>query len=107
MVGEAGRRIVVALEPRSNTMKLGVHSAVLAESLRGADRVFVHAPAGIGWDVAGALSSLGGRATLAGDYGSLGEALLGELRSGDVLVFMSNGGFGGLREQLTGRLGRR
>jgi len=101
---EPDSRIVVALEPRSNTMRLGVHRETLAGSLAGADRVFVFAPDGLEWDLAAALASLGERATLAGDYGEMADAVLREVAVGDILVLMSNGGFGGLRERVIAAL---
>jgi UDP-N-acetylmuramate: L-alanyl-gamma-D-glutamyl-meso-diaminopimelate ligase len=104
---EPEARIVVALEPRSNTMRLGVHRETLAGSLAGADRVFVFAPDGLEWDLAAALASLGDRATLAGDYGEMAEGVLREVAAGDILVLMSNGGFGGLRERVVAALSAR
>jgi len=97
---EPEARIVVALEPRSNTMRLGVHSKTLAGSLAGADRVFVYAPDGLGWDLTGAVAPLGARVTLAADYAQMAAEVLREVAAGDILVLMSNGGFGGLREQV-------
>jgi UDP-N-acetylmuramate: L-alanyl-gamma-D-glutamyl-meso-diaminopimelate ligase len=97
---EPEARIVVALEPRSNTMRLGVHRETLAGSLAGADRVFVYAPDGLEWDLTGALAALGGRVTLTADYSQMAEQMLREVASGDILVLMSNGGFGGVRERV-------
>src|SRR5690606_816706 len=93
-------RLVAVLEPRSNTMRLGVHAATLAPSLAGADRVYVHAPAGLGWDAAGALHALGERARVAAELADLEAILLAELRAGDRVVLMSNGSFGGLHRRL-------
>jgi len=97
---EPGARIVVALEPRSNTMRLGIHRETLAGSLADADRVFVYSPDELEWDLGGALASLGGRVTLTGDYAEMAEQVLHEAAAGDILVLMSNGGFGGVRERV-------
>ncbi len=97
---EPEARIVVALEPRSNTMRLGVHRETLAGSLAGADRVFVYAPDALEWDLTGALAPLGARVTLAADYAQMAAEVLREVAAGDILVLMSNGGFGGLRERV-------
>ena len=51
----ASGRVIAVLEPRSNTMKLGTHKAALADSLRGADRVFVYQSPEVKWDVADAM----------------------------------------------------
>jgi len=97
-VGSA--RIVAVLEPRSNTMRLGVHQQTLAHSLAGADDVWLYAPASIGWDVRGAMAPLGARAHVVADFQQLLEGLTQALRSGDHAVIMSNGGFGGLHARL-------
>src|SRR5690606_8060073 len=96
-----GERVVVALEPRSNTMKLGVHNESLAGSLDGADLVFVFRAPELGPDFDAALAPLGDRLRLFRDYDGLVAALADEARPGDHLVFMSNGGFGGARQKLT------
>ena len=102
---KAGRgRVFAVLEPRSNTMKLGTHKAALAESLRGADRVFVYQSPEVKWDVADAMAPLGRLATVHQDLGPLTEALAGAAQPGDHLVLMSNGSFGGLHERLLAAL---
>ncbi len=101
-----GRRLVVALEPRSNTMRLGHHNATLAESLQRADRVFLYAPPEMGSTLAEALEPLGERLTMATDYDELVQAMAPEVEPGDSVVFMSNGGFGGARQTFTALLKR-
>ncbi len=97
-VGDA--RIVAILEPRSNTMRLGVHGEALAQSLAGADRVWLYRPADLGWDPAAQLSGLGDRLNSSADISELVARLAQELQSGDHALVMSNGGFGGLHEKL-------
>ena len=97
-------RIVVALEPRSNTMKLGVHNRALAPSLAGADLVCVYRPAGFDAGFDGCLAGLGARLRLYDDYDALARGLAELVAAGDRLVFMSNGGFGGVRERVTATL---
>jgi UDP-N-acetylmuramate: L-alanyl-gamma-D-glutamyl-meso-diaminopimelate ligase len=97
-------RILAVLEPRSNTMKLGTMKAQLPPSLAQADRVFCYAPANLGWDPASALSPLGERASVHGDLSQLIEAIAREARSGDCVLIMSNGGFGGIQDKLMTRL---
>jgi UDP-N-acetylmuramate: L-alanyl-gamma-D-glutamyl-meso-diaminopimelate ligase len=93
-------RVIAVLEPRSNTMKLGTHKAALAESLRGADRVFVYKSPEVKWDVADAMTPLGSLAVVHDDLARLTTAIVAEARPGDQLVLMSNGSFGGLHERL-------
>ena len=95
----AGRRIVAVLEPRSNTMKLGVMKAQLADSLAGAQRVFCFA-GGIDWDPADALAPLGERASVHLSLAPMVAAIVAQARPGDAVLVMSNGGFGGIHARL-------
>jgi UDP-N-acetylmuramate: L-alanyl-gamma-D-glutamyl-meso-diaminopimelate ligase len=86
-------RILVALEPRSNSMRLGAHAAGLAPSLADADAVvFLHRPE-LPWDAARVTDALAGRGRTAPTVAALIEALRTQVRPGDHVVFMSNGGF--------------
>jgi UDP-N-acetylmuramate: L-alanyl-gamma-D-glutamyl-meso-diaminopimelate ligase len=100
-VGSA--RILAVLEPRSNTMKLGVMKAALPGSLTAADKVFCYA-ANLGWDAAEALTPLGSKAVTLASLDALVEAIASEARPGDHILVMSNGGFGGIHEKLLARL---
>jgi UDP-N-acetylmuramate: L-alanyl-gamma-D-glutamyl-meso-diaminopimelate ligase len=102
-----GRRIVAVMEPRSNTMRMGVHRDTLAGSFADADRVFVLAARDLGFDPAASLHSLGKRLTLGPDVHTLLAGLLDELEPGDQVVLMSNGGFGGLPALLERELASR
>jgi len=104
-IGKA--RLIAVLEPRSNTMRMGIHSQTLAPSLAGADLVFVHAPADLGWDASVITASLGERAVLTADIPALLQALLAAVRAGDHVLIMSNGGFGGLHGKLLAALAAR
>jgi len=95
-----GARIIAVLEPRSNTMRMGVHAAALAPSLAAADAVYVYAPAELGWDAAGALAALGERVRVCAALEELEAILAAELCAGDRVVVMSNGSFGGLHGRL-------
>jgi UDP-N-acetylmuramate: L-alanyl-gamma-D-glutamyl-meso-diaminopimelate ligase len=97
-------RIVAVIEPRSNTMKLGVMKDRLAGSLEAADRVFCYS-AGLKWDAAAVLAPLGGKVVVTDDFEKLIAAIATGARSGDHLLIMSNGGFGGIHEKLLARLG--
>ncbi|BCT92669.1 UDP-N-acetylmuramate--L-alanyl-gamma-D-glutamyl-meso-2,6-diaminoheptandioate ligase [Lysobacter helvus] len=104
-VGDA--RIVVAMEPRSNSMRLGAHSDALAPSLDGADVVvFLHRPE-LAWDAGKVVGALRGEGVTAPDADALLAALAERVRPGDHVVFMSNGGFDGApRRFLAARQGR-
>ncbi|MBI4289902.1 MAG: UDP-N-acetylmuramate:L-alanyl-gamma-D-glutamyl-meso-diaminopimelate ligase [Betaproteobacteria bacterium] len=92
-------RILAVLEPRSNTMKLGVMKGELAGSLAEADFVFCYS-AELGWDAHSALASLGPRAVCEDDLGALVAAVAAQARSGDNILVMSNGAFGGIHQRL-------
>lgn len=94
------RRIIAAFEPRSNTMKQGVHAAVLGAAFDKADRVFVLAPEGMTWDVAAAFDHSASLVTTLPTTDALFDAITNELKTGDQLVVMSNGAFGGLPQRL-------
>jgi UDP-N-acetylmuramate: L-alanyl-gamma-D-glutamyl-meso-diaminopimelate ligase len=100
-------RVVAVLEPRSNTMKRGVHREELAASLAEADRVWLFRPADLGWDLAAIAAGLGSRGHVADDVGRLAESLAAELQEGDHVLIMSNGSFGGLHERLLAALAER
>ena len=87
------------MEPRSNTMKMGVWKDSLADSLTIADKVFCYT-ANLGWDVGSVMASLGAVATTMDDLEALVAAIARTARSGDHVLVMSNGGFGGIHEKL-------
>ena len=86
-------RILVGMEPRSNSMRLGAHAEELAPSLRDADAViFLHKP-GLPWDASRVTDALRGRGRSAPSVDALVTMLRESARTGDHVVFMSNGGF--------------
>ena len=86
-------RIVVAMEPRSNSMRLGAHADALAPSLELADEVlFLHRPE-LAWDAGKVVAAVRGQARAVPDTDALLAALQAGARAGDHVVFMSNGGF--------------
>ena len=95
----ASGRILAVLEPRSNTMKLGVMKALLPGSLAETDRVFCYA-ANLGWDAAEALAPLGAKAVVEDDLARLVDAVVAAAQPGDQVLVMSNGGFGGIHDKL-------
>ena len=101
-VGEKAR-ILAVLEPRSNTMKLGVMKAQLPGSLVDADRVYCYA-AQLGWDAREALAPMGDVAAVNDDLEALVRQIVSEAKSGDHILVMSNGGFGGIHGKLLAAL---
>jgi len=93
-------RLLAVLEPRSNTMRLGVHKATLAGSLSDADQVFLLVPNDINWSVDELVSELGETAKSVEGIEQLLAAIISEARPGDDIVVMSNGAFGGIHDRL-------
>ncbi len=97
-------RILAILEPRSNTMRMGVQAARLPEALADADQVYLHAGDGLGWDPA---ALFGGDARLHHAIDELVAEVVAVARPGDHLLVMSNGGFGGIHQRLLDALAAR
>jgi UDP-N-acetylmuramate: L-alanyl-gamma-D-glutamyl-meso-diaminopimelate ligase len=98
------QRILAVFEPRSNTMKLGSMKAQLPWALEDADLVFCHAGS-LGWDPREPLAPLGAAASVCDDIDSLVASVKASARSGDHVLCMSNGGFGGVHAKLLSALG--
>jgi UDP-N-acetylmuramate: L-alanyl-gamma-D-glutamyl-meso-diaminopimelate ligase len=101
--GADAPRILAVLEPRSNTMKLGVMKAQLPASLAEADLAYCYA-ANLGWDPAQALAPMGEKAVVSDDLDTLIGRIVAEARPGDQVLVMSNGGFGGIHGKLLAAL---
>lgn len=94
------RRILAVLEPRSATMKLGVHKQVLADSLTLADWVFLFQPEHLSWSVGDVATQCHQPSCVKDDIDELVQAIVEEARPGDQILVMSNGGFGGIHGKL-------
>jgi UDP-N-acetylmuramate: L-alanyl-gamma-D-glutamyl-meso-diaminopimelate ligase len=102
----AGARILVILEPRSNTMRLGIHADQLADALDGADQVWLFAMSGLLWDPRQTLQPLGAKARVLDTTQAIVEQVVAQARPGDHLLVMSNGGFEGIHQRLLDALAR-
>ena len=96
-------RILAVLEPRSNTMKLGVMKQALPASLVEADLVFCYG-ANLGWDAKEALSPISEKSKVYDDIDTLVNDLVKIAKAGDQILVMSNGGFGGIHQKLLAQL---
>ncbi len=97
-VGQA--KIWAVLEPRSNTMRMGVHKSAIADSLHDADAVLLFEPANSGWSLAAVAEQMPGRAQVFQSVELIVAALVEKASAGDHIVIMSNGGFGGIHQKL-------
>lgn len=94
------QRILAVLEPRSNTMRMGVHAERLAASLEAADHVLVYAPPDLDWNARATLGTLGKRLHVADQTTQIVEALAASARPGDTILVMSNGGFENIHQRI-------
>ena len=94
------RRILAVLEPRSNTMRMGVHANDLAPSLAAADLVWVYAPESLDWDAGEVLRGLGIRLHVRDNTQLIVDEVTAEAGEGDQVLVMSNGGFEGIHQRL-------
>jgi UDP-N-acetylmuramate: L-alanyl-gamma-D-glutamyl-meso-diaminopimelate ligase len=95
-----GERIIALLEPRSNTMRMGVHSSTLADSLSKADMVLLFQPEDIDWDLKKVAQSINGQTRIFSNVDEMVGAVKEAIKSGDHILVMSNGAFGGIHEKL-------
>jgi len=93
-------RIIALLEPRSNTMRMGVHREQLAPSLAEADAVFLYNPPDLQWDLSAVATAVGAKAQVAINIEDLLKAVSALARPGDHVLIMSNGAFGGIHDKL-------
>ena len=100
---EPDGRILAVLEPRSNTMKLGVMKDRLPASLALADGVYCYTQ-GLGWDADAALAPLGEKGRCYTDLAALVADVAAATLPGDHVLVMSNGGFGGVHDKLLAAL---
>ncbi|HEY8034112.1 MAG TPA: UDP-N-acetylmuramate:L-alanyl-gamma-D-glutamyl-meso-diaminopimelate ligase [Methylobacter sp.] len=96
-------RIIAIVEPRSNTMRLGVHTKTLAESLGHADLAIIYQPEAMGWDL-GELKKYAGNIEICQSLDEIIAKLKFEARYGGHFVLMSNGSFGGIYQRLQDEL---
>ena len=99
-------RIIAVFEPRSNTMKLGVHRDALEAALAPADKVLIYQPRDLSWDLSASLSGLGTKCEIYQETGTIIESVRKQAQAGDQVVIMSNGDFDGIHRRLIEALAR-
>ena len=92
-------RIIAIVEPRSNTMRLGVHTETLALSLKNADLALIYQPENMNWDLSG-LKKYASNIEICQSLDAIIAKLKFEARYGGHFVLMSNGSFGGIYQKL-------
>ena len=92
-------RIIAIVEPRSNTMRLGVHTETLAKSLDNADLAIIYQPKNLDWDLS-KLKNHANNIEICQSLDDIIEKLKVEALTGGHFVLMSNGSFGGIYQRL-------
>lgn len=101
-VGE--QRIIAVFEPRSNTMRMGIHEHTLAASFVDADQVIIYQSDDIEWNIDAIAKTIGSHCQIENNIESISRSLVDNAKPGDHILIMSNGDFGGLRERLVSEI---
>ena len=102
----ADRRIWAIIEPRSNTMKMGIHQDSLAESAALADHTLWYEPTGLEWGLREVIENANlvnpnmGNQQVLSSVDTIIEHIRTHAKAGDAIVIMSNGGFEGIHQRL-------
>jgi len=94
------KRIIAVLEPRSNTMKSGIHKETLPASLKDADLVYVYQGENVKWSVSELIDACSAPCLVDNSIDNLVSEIVSQTKVGDTIVVMSNGGFGGIHDKL-------
>ena len=97
-------RILAVLEPRSNTMKSGIHKEALPKSLEEADSIFIYQGEQVNWSVSDLINQCKSPCQVEDEIDKLVENIAQQAQAGDIIVVMSNGSFAGIHDKLLKRL---
>ena len=109
----ADRRLWAIIEPRSNTMKMGIHQESLAQSAALADYTLWYEPTGLEWglkeviDTATTANPNIGNQQVLSSVDDIIAHISTHATAGDAIVIMSNGGFEGIHQRLLSALNNR
>jgi UDP-N-acetylmuramate: L-alanyl-gamma-D-glutamyl-meso-diaminopimelate ligase len=98
------QRIIAILEPRSNTMRMGVHKARIAAALAQADEVILYQPASVNWDMQSVIDDLGEKAKLFENVDKIVDYIATTTQENEHILVMSNGGFEAIHAKILDRL---
>jgi UDP-N-acetylmuramate: L-alanyl-gamma-D-glutamyl-meso-diaminopimelate ligase len=98
--GNKSRRVIAVLEPRSNTMKSGIHKDTLPVSLSQADTVYLYQGEQVKWSVDELIQDLKQPCIVETNIEVLVNLIVANSQAGDTIVVMSNGGFGDIHHKL-------
>ncbi|GBL03599.1 UDP-N-acetylmuramate:L-alanyl-gamma-D-glutamyl-meso-diaminopimelate ligase [Glaciecola sp. KUL10] len=101
------QKIIAVLEPRSNTMKMGVHKSQLAQSWQGADHVTLFEPSGLDWSLTELVANSKIDVDVYQDVEDIVKRVTSIASAGDHILIMSNGGFDGIHQRMLDALGEK
>ena len=94
------KRLIAILDPRSNTMKMGIHQPTLAASLKLADVVMLFEHQDLTLSLSAIQQQLGDKATICRSIDEIIQSVAKMTQEGDTILVMSNGSFGGIHQRL-------
>ena len=94
------QRIIAIMEPRSNTMRQGIHKETLADAFIDADQIYLYAADNLDWDLSKATSSLGEKVKVMQSIDDIVSKVVDLAEAGDYILIMSNGSFSGIQQKL-------
>jgi UDP-N-acetylmuramate: L-alanyl-gamma-D-glutamyl-meso-diaminopimelate ligase len=92
-IKKTGERVIAVLEPRSNTMRMGVHKNAMMDALQDADEILLYQPAGLDWDLSEVAASSKKPVIVFDSTDAIIEHVCQQAKEGDHVLIMSNGGF--------------
>ena len=101
----ADARIICILEPRSNTMRLGIHAPLIADALQPADIIFVYSNGQSKWDPQSITDNNRGNFHFSTSIDEIIDSVVSMAQAGDHIVIMSNGGFANIHTRIVRQLG--
>jgi len=99
-----GQRIIAVLEPRSNTMRMGVHKETLIPALAPANEVILYQSPDMDWSLTESASEMSKNTRVFNTIEKIIEHILAVVKPGDHILIMSNGAFGGIHKKLVSAL---
>ena len=94
------QKIIAILEPRSNTMRMGVHKNELAQAWQAADEIHIMQPNNLNWSLEEAVENSTAPVYVHKDVDSIITTTTARAKHGDHILIMSNGGFNGIHGKL-------
>ena len=100
LAADQNARVIAVVEPRSNTMRMGIHKNALADALKTADKVYLYQPENLDWSLTEAVASISEKTTVSDKIETIINDVVTDAGPADHVVIMSNGSFEGIHDRL-------